>query len=370
MAAWLPWSKHGQRAQSINKKPMSTQTKSPVLPASIRAPSTRDLNDLYYFAKVVDEKGFSAAGRALNISKSHLSRRIAALEERLGMRLLQRSTRKLSPTQAGEIYLKYCHTIVQAARDADEHMLGLLAEPTGQVTVSSPIGLAQTVFPLLLPEFLKQHPKVSVRLHITGDTVDLYRDQVDIAMQVSLAMPEDSSLVSRRLGTSELSLVASKDYLRQHGTPSRPEDLANHSTLMSMGVMDQGPHEWQLHDKQGGHVVVMHHPRLLCGDLQLIFEAVRQNQGIALLPDTLWRTIDTDHRLVQVLPEWRVPEGIIHAVYASRRGMVPAVRELLDYLAEKLTAMLEDNQPFWQSWPNSASAASEAKTHTTQPRLD
>nr|MBF0685247.1 LysR family transcriptional regulator [Pseudomonas sp.] len=305
-----------------------------------------DLNDLFYFAKVVDEGGFSAAGRVLNVSKSHLSRRISLLEERLGLRLLQRSTRKLAPTQAGEVYLRYCRAIAQAAHDADESMLGLLAEPTGQVTISAPIGLAQTVFPLLLPGFLSQYPKVSVRLHITNEAVDLYRDQVDIAMRIREAMHADANLIARRFGTSELSLVASKAYLEHHGTPQTPADLADHATV-SFAVTEPGPHDWRLYDSHGEHVVVRHQPRLLCGDLQILLEAIRQGQGIGLLPDALWRAADFDDTLIHVLPDWRLPEGIVYAAYASRRGMVPAVRVLLDYLADNLTAVLDGTKPFW-----------------------
>lgn len=325
---------------------MSSQTPQATQRPAIPAPSTRDLNDLYYFAKVVDEGGFSAAGRALNMSKSHLSRRIAALEERLGLRLLQRSTRRLSPTQAGEVYLRFCRSIAQTAREADESMLGLLAEPTGQVTISAPIGLAQTVFPSLLPGFLREYPKISVRLHITSDVVDLYRDQVDIAMRVREAMHADANLIARRFGTSELSLVASKSYLEERGTPATPLDLAQHSTV-SFGVMEPGPHEWRLYNPQGEQAVVTHHPRLLCGDLQILLEAVRHGQGVGLLPDALWRAADTDGSLTHLLPEWRVPEGIVYAAYASRRGMVPAVRVLLDYLAEHLTDVFEGRKLYW-----------------------
>lgn len=337
-------------------------------PGAPRGPiAARDLNDLFYFAKVVDEGGFSAAGRALNISKSHLSRRIALLEERLGLRLLQRSTRKLTPTQAGEVYLRYCRAIAQAAREADESMLGLLAEPSGQVTISAPIGLAQTVFPLLLPGFLSQYPKVSVRLHITNEQVDLYRDQVDIAMRVREAMHADANLIARRFGTSELSLVASKAYLQRHGTPNAPADLADHATV-SFAVTDPEPHEWRLYDRDGDHVVITHQPRLLCGDLQILLEAIRQGQGIGLLPDTLWRAADIDNTLVHVLPDWRVPEGIVYAAYASRRGMVPAVRVLLDYLAENLTAVLEGRKPFWLPVPGGTGSQNHMGTEKTDQR--
>lgn len=302
--------------------------------------SARDLNDLFYFAKVVDEGGFSAAGRALNVSKSHLSRRVAALEARLGLRLLQRSTRRLMLTPAGERYLQYCRAIVQTASEADESMLGLLSEPTGRVTLSTPIGLAQTLLPQVLPSFLERYPKVSVNLQITSRAIDLYRDPVDIALRARESVDRDANLIARRFGTSELTLVGSKRYLAEHGTPIEPADLQNHATL-SFLVTEPTPQEWRLYDGAGNMASVLHHPRLICGDLQLLVETVKAGQGIALLPSTLWELNNADDQLMPVLPGWRAPQGIIYLVYASRRGMVPAVRVLVDYLTEHIGTLLQ-----------------------------
>lgn len=302
--------------------------------------SARDLNDLFYFAKVVDEGGFSAAGRALNVSKSHLSRRVAALETRLGLRLLQRSTRRLMLTPAGERYLQYCRLIVQTASEADESMLGLLSEPTGLVTLSTPIGLAQTLLPQVLPGFLERYPKVSVHLRITSRAMDLYRDPVDIALRARESIDQDANLIARRFGTSELSLVASKRYLAAHGVPERPADLQNHATL-SFLVTEPTPQEWRLYDGAGNMASVQHHPRLICGDLQILVDTVKAGQGIALLPSTLWELNNADDQLVPVLPGWRAPQGIIYLVYASRRGMVPAVRVLVDYLTEHIGSLFD-----------------------------
>lgn len=308
--------------------------------------SPRDLNDLFYFAKVVDEGGFSAAGRALNLSKSHLSRRVAALEQRLGLRLLQRSTRRLVLTPAGERYLQYCHQIVQTAHDADESMLGLLSEPTGPVTVSTPVGLAQTLLPQVLPGFLERYPKVSVRLHITSEVVDLYREQVDIALRARESIDSDANLIARRFGTSQLSLVSSRRYVEKYGAPVVPEDLSKHSTL-SFADTEKLPVEWHMYDSEGNRSVVSHYPRMICADLQILLEAVKHGQGIGLLPRQLWEHNNADGQLHSVLPEWRAPQGIVYVAYVSRRGMVPAVRVLIDYLTEKVTELLASDMA-WQ----------------------
>ncbi|GAA5235732.1 LysR family transcriptional regulator [Verticiella sediminum] len=300
----------------------------------------RDLNDLYILAQVADLGGFSAAARALNLSKSHLSRRVAALEARLGLRLLQRSTRRLVPTEAGERYLAYCRAIAETAHEADQAMLDLLAEPTGPVTLASPIGLAQAVLPLILPGFMLAYPSVTVRVHLSNDVADLYRDRIDIALRVREVIDEEANVIARRFGTSELSLVAARSYLQAHGTPASPAELAAHATV-GWNAGQTGFDAWRLYDRQGQAVDVVHQPRLISGDLQLLLEALKTGAGIGLMPDPLWRMADTEDRLVQILTDWRTPEGIVYGAYASRRGMSPAVRVLIDYLGEHLTPLLD-----------------------------
>ncbi len=308
----------------------------------LRPTSLRDLNDLYFFARVVDDGGFSAAARALEVSKSHLSRRVSALEQRLGLRLLQRTTRKLVPTEAGERYLGYCRIIADTAQEADEAMLDLLAEPTGPVTLSAPVGLAQAVLPQVLPGFMRAYPKVTLRVMVTSGIVDLFQDRVDIALRVREAVDEDANVIVRRFGVSELSLVASQAYLDRCGSPSTPTDLRDHATVSWDSAAGTGADTWRLYDVSGQALDVVHYPRLVCAEFQLLIESVRSGQGIGLLPHKLWRRIDNGAGdLQQLLPEWRAPEGIVYGAYASRRGMVPAVRVLIDYLTEHLTAFMQ-----------------------------
>lgn len=301
---------------------------------------TRDLNDMYILALVVDLGGFSAAAREMNMSKSHLSRRVSALEARLGLRLLQRSTRKLVPTEAGERYLAYCRAVAETAREADQAMLDMLAEPTGPVTLSSPIGLGQAVLPLILPGFALAYPRVSVRVVLDDDGVDLFRDRVDVALRIRAQLEEEANVVTRRFGSSELSLVAARTYLDRRGEPATPDELARHDTL-SWSVGPVGTDTWQLYGRRDQAVEIEHQPRLVSGDMQLLLEAVKSGAGISLLPDPLWRRADAAHELTQVLSEWRAPAGIVYAAYASRRGMSPAVRALIDYLAAHLVPLLE-----------------------------
>src|SRR5690606_16832358 len=186
----------------------------------------------------------------------------------------QRSTRKLVPTEAGERYLAYCRAVAETAREADRAMLDLLSEPSGPVTLSSPIGLGQAVLPLILPGFALAYPRVSLRVVLGDDAVNLFRDRVDVALRVRAQIEEEANVVARRFGASELSLVAARSYLEAHGEPVAPADLARHATL-SWSVGPTGVDSWWLHDRHGEALEVGHQPRVVSGDMQLLLEAVK-----------------------------------------------------------------------------------------------
>lgn len=294
----------------------------------------QDLNDLYYFAQVVEQGGFSAAARTLDIPKSRLSRRISQLEERLGVRLLQRTTRRLRLTTAGERYLRYCREMTASARAAEDAMRQLQSEPSGPVVVSCPVSLAQQILAPLLPEFLDTWPAVSVQVMVTNRRIDLIREGVDLALRVRTRLDTDAELVVRRLGTAMGALVASPSYLQRHGMPESPQDLQNHITL-SFNEPQPEVH-WALRNLQGEEMELTVRPQLCCNDFIMLSQAAVRGRGIALLPDEAVREEMRRGQLVRVLPDWRSPEGIVHCIYPSRRGMMPAVRALLDFLSERL----------------------------------
>lgn len=183
----------------------------------------QDLNDLFYFSQVVDQGGFSAAARVLDIPKSRLSRRISQLEERLGVRLLQRTTRRLRLTTAGERYLHYCREMTASARAAEEAMRQLQTQPSGPVVVSCPISIAQQLLAPLLPEFMDTWPEVSIQMLATNRRVDLINEGVDLALRVRTRLDTDAELVVRQLGAASGTLVASPAYLQRHGAPDSPK---------------------------------------------------------------------------------------------------------------------------------------------------
>jgi DNA-binding transcriptional LysR family regulator len=294
----------------------------------------QDRNEMLFFAEVVDRGGFAAAGRALNIPKSRLSRRVADLEARLGVRLLQRTTRKLSLTQAGEIYHRHCIAMREQAEAADEAVAHVLTEPRGTVRVTCPVTLAQTTIGPVLPGFLAAHPQVRIDMLVTNRVIDLVQESVDIALRVRSNLDDSGTLVVKNLGNTEGILVASPQLLQRFGQPAGPEELRNLPTV-AMSAAD-GRSSWRLIGPGGRAFELQHHPVYTADDLLTLKVAVLHGTGICVLPDYMCSDEIRRGELVPVLPGWSPPTAKVLAVFPSRRGMVPAVRRFLDYLGENI----------------------------------
>jgi len=298
-----------------------------------------DLNDLYYFAMVVDHGGFAAAERALGIPKSRLSRRISQLETDLGVRLLQRSTRRFAVTDVGTSVHRHAQTMLAEAQAAREVVDRLSAEPRGLVRASVPVSLAQMQLPKLLPKFLAQYPKVRLQLNISNRRVDIINEGYDVALRVRSRLDDDGSLVMRSFGQVQELLVASPKYLDRAGRPKDPDELTNHVTLSISE--DEARQRWELHGPEGAVRRVDLQPRVAGFDFPLLQSMVKDGFGITMLPETVCADAVRSGELEVVLPEWSLPQGICHAVFASRRGLLPAVRVFIDFLAEHLPPQLE-----------------------------
>ena len=249
----------------------------------------QDLNDMLFFAEVAERGSFAAAGRALGLPKSRLSRRVAELEGRLGVRLLQRTTRRLSLTDVGAQYLRHCVAVREEAEAASDVVALVHSEPRGTLRVSCPVTLAQTTIGELLPRFLLRHPLV---------TIDM------------------------------------REQLRRHGPVATVNELNGLDTV-AMSATD-GRGVWRLLGPGGGPYEWTHQPRFVADDLLTLKFAVLDGAGVSLLPDYMCRDELQDGRLVEVLPGWCPPPGRVHAVFASRRGLAPSVRRFLDFLGERM----------------------------------
>ena len=303
----------------------------------IGAPAMQDLNDLYLFTLVVDKGSFTAASRAAGLTTSRISRRIAELEERLGVRLLHRTTRKLALTTVGELYYQHCRAMVSEAEAAAEAVEQIQASPRGRVRVTCPTLTAQSVLGPIITDFMQAYPEVGVSLAATDRIVDLMDEVFDVAIRFRATPLEDSNLVARPLGESPSHLVASPAFLDKHGHPQHPADLAR---LNSLGKSRHDTaYSWRLSNPNGETVVVPYQPLLDADDWLVIKHAVVAGLGIAAIPDELCREELAAGRLKILLPEWRLPGISLHIVYTSRRGLIPAVRTFIDFAAERLAAI-------------------------------
>ena len=292
----------------------------------------RDFNDLQFFVAVVLNRGFSAAARVLGVPKSRMSRRVALLEERLGVRLLDRTTRGLGLTQVGQQVFEHARAAIIEAEAAEEAALRMRSEPCGLVRLSCPLGL-QSAIAGPLPGFLAAHPKLRVQCIATNRRVDLIQEGVDVAIRVRERLDTDADLQVKRIGVSRRILVASPKLLATAGVPKSPADLANFPVLHQE---EQGGGTWHLTAENGETTSVLVEPRLASGSFDILMSAGCQGAGIALLPARYCQDALATGELVRVLPEWSGTEGILHLVFASRRGMLPSVRAVIDFAAAAL----------------------------------
>jgi DNA-binding transcriptional LysR family regulator len=289
-----------------------------------------DLNDLRYFALIVQHGGFSAAERATNLTKSKLSRRVALLEERLGVRLLQRSTRRLSLTEAGRAFHEHCAAMLVEAEAAQQAVEQLRSAPSGTVRLTCPVTIAQFYLARIVANFMREHPKVRVEIESTDRNVNLIEERIDVALRVRTSGLEDPGLVTRRVASGHMVLVSSPGYLEGRAPIV---EAAQVGALDTIGGQREGVEQsWALTSSDGRGARIVHWPRLMCSDYTVQLEAAAGGVGIALLPLRIaWRGLE-EGTLVRVAKDWATPEQDIHLVFVSRRGLLPAVRALIDHL--------------------------------------
>lgn len=300
----------------------------------------QDLNDLYFFAQVVEHRGFAQAGRALSMPKSKLSRRVALLEERLGVRLIQRSSRRFSVTEIGEEYYQHCKAMLVEAEAAQQAIDLTRSEPRGIVRVTCPIALLHARVSAMLSDFMAENPHVSIHLDATNRRVDVIGERIDVAIRARPPPLEDSDLAIRVLAERTWSLVASPALLAARGIPTVPADLSGLPSL------DLGPpnseHLWQLEGPGGAAASIGHEPRLVTDDMIALRTAAVAGVGVVQLPTMMVQEEIRQGLLLKLLPDWASRPGIVHAVFASRRGLLPSVRKLIDFLATRFGQLKEE----------------------------
>jgi DNA-binding transcriptional LysR family regulator len=282
------------------------------------------------FVGVVQFGGFSAAARAENSSQATVSKRVAALEEHLGVQLLQRTSRVQSLTEAGAEYYERCVAILTELDEAEAVARSQVAVPRGLLRVSAAFPLGRLLLAPLLPAFLTRYPEIRVDLSLTDQHVDIVAEGVDLAVRAQ-QLP-DSNLVSRKLFNNPMFLVASPQYLAEYGAPGEPADLIHHNCLI-YSRLDSVNH-WHF-TRKGRDYPVTVTGSLQCDNGDTLLEAAVAGLGLIVLPHWMIHSQLRSGELEQVMEDYRPPALPIHAVYPERRHLPLKVRCLVDFLGEQ-----------------------------------
>jgi DNA-binding transcriptional LysR family regulator len=299
-----------------------------------------DLNDFVNFHAVITHGSLTAAARYLGVPKATVSKRLARLEADLDVRLLERSTRRLRITEVGQAIYEQSEAIVAGLESAQAVAQNARAEPNGLVRLACPQGLMPNLVDEMLRRYLHTYPKVHLEVVELNRPVDVIAEGLDLALRVRTDLTEDtSSLVMRKLGTSRRILVMAAGSFDTAALTI--ENIGLQPTLSLNAESDR----WDLVDRKGASQIVVIKPRLRCNDFSVLTDAALDGLGIAMLPDHLCKAELEAGKLQRVLPDWQSREGVVHAVFASRRGQRSAVRALIDFLVREFYLRSRDDAP-------------------------
>jgi DNA-binding transcriptional LysR family regulator len=294
--------------------------------------ATIDLNRVSTFVRVVEESSFTAAARALGVPISSASRSVARLEADLGVRLLQRTTRKLRLTEAGDAYFRRMQAVMAEASDAAEAVAGYASAPRGLVRLTAPPDLR---LHHLISALLIKHPGLEIELTLTSRAIDLVAEGYDLAIRGGILT--DSSLVVRKIADTPLGLFAAPAYLTRAGRPRALRDLSRHACVLFRGR--PGARTWQLLGPRGPESVTVR-GTLTVDDMGFLRGALLEGLGLGLIPAALVSSDVAAGTLVRVLPKYHLGGGGLFLLWPSRRLMPPRVAVVRDFLAEELTKIL------------------------------
>ena len=300
------------------------------------------LQSMRVFAKVVEQGSFAGAGLALDMSNAVVTRHVADLEKHLGVRLLNRTTRRLSLTETGLIYLERAKQILQDVDDADAMASSQSNKPAGTLRIYSHLGFGQLQLAQLLPRYALLFPDVKLDVTLSDHTVDLVEEGFDIGMFIEL-QKFDASMIARRIGLSDIILCASPDYIRQHGAPLKPEDITQHVCLNF--AYEQLRHHWSiLIDKRRVDVPIT--SKLVSNDGNLLRQCALAGMGIVIRSSFTLGDDLSSGRLVRLLPQHHLGTVAVTMVYPSRRQLSAKVRSFIDFIS---TTFPQPESDPWQT---------------------
>lgn len=279
------------------------------------------------FVAVVECQSFTAAGRRLGVSTAQVSRQVSALEERLAVRLINRTTRKVALTEAGQLYYQQCRPVLDGLEAAERLVTNLQQRPMGRLLMTAPVTYGERTLAPLINDFVARYPELEVRLELTNQTLDLVQQGYDLAIR--LGRLTDSTMMARRLASRRLFLCASPAYLARHGAPHSLGELERHNCLL--GTLDY----WRF--QEGGQSRnVRVHGNLRCNSGQVLVDAALKGLGLVQLPDYYVQELLQNGSLLALLPQYQPDEEGVWALYPHNRHLSPKVRMLLDHLAAAL----------------------------------
>jgi len=299
------------------------------------------INAIPIFIAVIESGSFSQAAVRLGISKSAVSKRISGLESQLGVKLLYRSTRKLSLTEAGNSYYEYASQALRLAQEAEDAATKLQSVPKGRLRISCPMSFGNLHIAPLIPKFLQQYPQIELHMDMKDSWTDIIKEGLDIALQAG-ELP-DSSLIARKVTSLKSVLCASKEYLERHGTPQKPGDLINHNCILYS--YHSTINEW-------GFITNTEEEKVrISGNYQVnnseaLRESLVQGLGIGRLPTFIAGQHIKNGSLVPVLQEYKMPQKTLYAVFPERQYLPEKVRVFIDYLIDNF----DRDNPNWDQW--------------------
>jgi DNA-binding transcriptional LysR family regulator len=288
------------------------------------------ISQIELFAAVVEEGTFTAAAEREDVSKSHVSTQISDLEERLGVRLLQRTTRSVDPTPEGEAYYERIRGVLDELEEADRALRQARTEPMGTLRVSAPVDLGTNYLGPIVGDYLATYDEVSIDIDLNDRKVDLVDEGYDLAVRVGRL--EDSSLIVRRLADVEGCVCASPDYLEHHGTPEHPEELSEHDCVVYRYLPDE--QTWTFTAPEEVEVDI--DGPIEANNGSILADVAARGGGIAMAPSFIVADLLRAGRLERILTDWELPSGAIWALYPHRRHLSAKVRTFIDLLKERL----------------------------------
>ena len=284
--------------------------------------------EMQAFVAVVDNASFVRAADALNTSKAAISRQVGDMEQRLGVRLLNRTTRKLSLTDDGQMFYLRCNDLLNGLKEAESLLIIRSGEPSGHLRISAPVTFGISYLAPLWGNFLQEYPKVTMEVSLSDRTIDLVEDGFDLAIRISRA--PHPTFIARKLASTKMVFCASPTYLKRHGIPEYPKDLVEHNVISYSYWTSKD--DWEFTDKAGKVEVVKTRPRFHANSGDTCVAAALQDQGIVMQPDFLVYKSLQDGSLIQILENYVPVELGIYAVYTSRRQLPLKLRYLIDFL--------------------------------------